>query len=149
MIMTVSELKPEEFNEALLPIFHGVRDGYKLRAGFETPGEFAPDLFIRQWRSLMTTGLARTWSVPGAVLGAIFTPSMFTGDKTAVVVFWDAEKGCSRSRELLSFCERAAREAGCVSVQASALNNSRSRVMKRFYRMAGFNESETIFLKAL
>lgn len=145
----VKELTAEEFTERLLPIFQHVRDNFKHRKEFSVPGELQPKEFFERWQSYMRLGIARTWEIPGAVLGAVFIQCMFTGVSMAMIVFWDSAGKTKEALQLLSECEKKAKEFGCESLHVSALNNLESDKMKHLYRRKGFKESETYFTKNL
>lgn len=145
----IQELTPDEFNSSLLPIFERVHDQFIQRKGHRVPGEFNRAHFFEQWQNYMRLGIGRVWKTDGAVLGAVFVKNDFSGDGSAIVSFWDADGRGRGTQELLNECEKAAKENGCTQLFISALNNEQSDKLKRFYRMKGFKESETVFSKIL
>lgn len=145
MHTVVKELSPAEFDDRWIPMFERVKSFFMQRTDYTVPGDIDIRLFITKWRGLMETGLAHTWAVPGAAIGAMFVPNIFTGDRTAVVVFWDSEGSTRGATNLLTAVEQRAKQLGCTQLQISALNNAQSKVLERFYRIRGFKRSETIF----
>lgn len=146
----VKELSAYDFNDRLLPIFQHVHDNYKIRKDYLVPGIFNPDGFFDQWQQLMELGIAKAWEIPNAaVLGAMVSTNVFTGEKVTMVVFWDSSGNTKEAVKLLDACEKFSRESGCSQLYLSALNNDRSEVMQRFCRRKGFKNSETVFTKLL
>lgn len=149
MHTVVSELSPAEFDDRWIPVIERVRDMFLQRTEYQVPGNVDPKSFIAKWRGLMESGLAHTWAVPGAAIGAMFVPNIFTGDRTAVVVFWDSMGHTRGATNLLTAVEQRAKQLGCTQLQISALNNAQAKVLERFYRIRGFKQSETIFSRMI
>ena len=105
----VKELKPEEFDEHLMPIFESVAKRVHYAGGEFNPGHFFP-----HWRKLMELKIARTWEMSGdAVLGAVFVLHTFTGLPTGLVSFWFKREGASNAEPLMEAAKTAARGFGC------------------------------------
>jgi hypothetical protein len=132
-------LKPCEFTERLEPIFRHVSAEVGL------PGD--AEYFFTNWRHLMDQGIARTWEIPGAVLGALFYPNIYTGKTQAVVMFWFAlpeVRGTGSPMKLLDEFEKSA-----VGLHKSAAAHSMSSPerMRKIYRKRGYELSEEIWSK--
>jgi hypothetical protein len=78
----------------------------------------------------------------GLVNGLYFSPST----RIAVELFWYAP---SEGTELREAFEGWAKDQGAEAVQFSALGDGRRAATERLYRMAGYQVSETAFLKNL
>lgn len=139
----VRELKPDEFTERLMPIF----DSVVARVPY--PGEFInPGYFFPHWRNLMQLGIARTWEMPGdAVLGAVFAPHTFNGEKVGLINFWFKREGAPSAKPLMDVAKKVSKESGCKLLFSSEF--AASNVMEPFYRGEGFEKSETVFRKVL
>ncbi len=139
----IRELTPEQFTDRLLPIFTDVQ------ARVNYPGEFKPGYFFPHWRRMMELGVARVWEQgPGdAVLGAIFCPNTFTGEKTALVHFWFKRTNAPDATPLLDEATKTAKANGCKFIFSAAYGASGSLMVK--YRFMGFEPSEAIFRKSL
>lgn len=138
------ELKPEEFTDRLSPIF--VHIAKESGLPFDVPG------IIARWREWMTMGFARTWEVPGAVLGALFTHDIFTNRLRAAVVFWfslPSARGTGVTKAVFKAFEEAARKAGCVDVQSAAHESLAPMRRQGGYFKNGFRKTESIFTKTL
>jgi hypothetical protein len=144
---TPHELTAPQFTERLLPIFLSVAE--RLNATGKYPVQPNPAHFFPQWRRLMELGVARTWEIPGAVLGALFVPNLFTGEAEALVCFWFALPNTRGTLELMDFAEHAARDAGCVRLKSAAFGVLRGDAMERLYQSLDFVPVETGFSKTL
>lgn len=115
---------------------------------------FSPDWehFVREVQHWMALGLARVWKLPGAVLGGVFTKNLFTGLPCATVMFWFAEeKGRGRNAvRLFDNFLHEARARGCQMIFASSYATSFGyKKLSRFYKIRGFDESETVSRKVV
>lgn len=97
----------------------------------------------------MEMGIARTWEVPGAILGAVFMDCLFANYPTATVIFWDSDGKSKSALQLLIECEKQARKQGCLSLNVSAVFNDDFEKMERLFRRMGFKKSETYYVKNL
>jgi hypothetical protein len=96
---------------------------------------------------LMEQGIARTWEIPGAVLGALFYPDIYSGKQRAAVMFWFSEKrvrGTGAPVKLFDAFERAAE--GC-EVKSSAAHMNLVPQLRKFYLKKGYRLSEEVFSK--
>lgn len=143
----VRELKFVEFTERLLPIFLSVAE--RLNADNKYPVNPNPAHFFPQWRRLMELDVARTWEVPGAVLGALFVPNLFTGDREALICFWFALPNTRGTLELIDAVEKAAKNLGCTRVKSAAFGVLRGDSMERLYKSLGYECVETGWSKTL
>jgi hypothetical protein len=137
----LKELKPHEFTERLKPIFDGIADE------FGAPDRWNPAHFFPNWQRLMEQGIARTWEIPGAVLGALFYPDIYSGKQRAAVMFWFSEKrvrGTGAPVKLFDAFERAAE--GC-EVKSSAAHMNLVPQLRKFYLKKGYRLSEEVFSK--
>lgn len=139
----VSEITSEDFSvESLGSIFQHVAD--------EARRPIDLTHFFTTWKAWMKMELARTWSAEGCVLGALFTEDLFSGQKRAAVAFWfslpEVRHG-DITREVFGAFERAAREAGCVDIQAAAHEALYPSNRRTGYLKNGFSRSETIYTK--
>lgn len=144
--MPVKELKFFEFGEHLWPIFLHIEQETQIKDR-NNPRHFFP-----AWRRMMEIGVARTWETEGAVLGAIFTPELFSGKIQVHVIFWFSlpeARGTGRPQELLSACEEAARAAGAFKISSSAHVKSNPICATRSYLKRGYEKSEELFTLAL
>lgn len=108
--------------------------------------------FFTTWNTWMWTGIARTWGAPGCVLGALITDDLFSGLKRASVAFWFSlpeVRHTETTREVFTAFEKAAREAGCVDLQAAAHEALTPIERGVGYLKHGFFRSETIYTKEL
>ncbi len=141
----VSELKPEDFDERYAPIVEEVVKNASY-------WKFDANYFFPHWRKLMKLGLARTWEAPGAILGALIVENLYSGAKTALVVFWFSKEEGRQGKHTLKLMETAIREvkkAGAVSIASSAYFKLNGKKMNRLYKILGFEELETVHQKFL
>lgn len=143
----VKELRPENFTaDRLAVIFE------KIHAEVNYPGPANIKYFFERWRHLMSLGIGRTWEAPGAVLGALFTPDIFTGEPQGLVVFWFALKevrGTGVARELFEAFEATAKQSGCRMVCSAAHESIKPEARQKFYLANGFAKVETVYRKVL
>lgn len=142
----IRELQHTEFTERLSPIFLGIEQ----ETGFV--GRFNPNHFYPAWRRMMEIGVARTWEIEGAVLGAIFTPELYSGKIQAHVIFWfslPSARGTGRPQELMVACEAAAKSVGAFKLSTSAHVKSAPERAERAYKKLDFEFSESVFTKNL
>ena len=140
------ELKSHEFTERLEPIFLHIEQ----ETGFK--GRVNRKHFFPAWRRMMEIGVARTWETEGAVLGAIFTPELYSGQIQVHVIFWFAlpeARGTGRPQALLEACELAAANAGAFKISSSAHVKSSPARAAGAYHKRGYEETETVFTKNL
>lgn len=142
----LKELLPHEFTERLLPIF--------LHIEHETGilGRNNPKHFFPAWRRMMEIGVARTWENDGCVLGALFTPEIYSGNIQVHVFFWFSlpeARGTGRPIDLMKACEEAARQAGAFKLSSSAHVKSSPQRAENAYKKLGFEFSESVFTKEL
>lgn len=138
------ELKPEDFTERLSPIF--VHIAKESGLPFDVPH------IVARWREWMKMGFARTWEIPGAVLGALFTHDLFTNRLRAMVVFWFSlpeVRHSAATGSLFKAFEAAARTAGCVDIQSAAHQLVDPLRREHGYLKHGFQLTETVFTKTL
>jgi len=137
---TAKELEPHEFTEEFAPIIQHV--------AAEAGQEFNADFFFPCWRKLMEQGTARTWSIPGAILGALFYPHVYSGKLRAVVMFWFAlpeARGTGRPMKLLDAFEKAATGLHKSAAAYAALTPER---LRGIFRKRGYAMSEEIWSKS-
>jgi GNAT superfamily N-acetyltransferase len=140
------ELLPHEFTERLLPIFEHIERETGI-SGRNNPKHFFP-----AWQRMMSIGVARTWENDGCVLGAIFTPELYSGKIQVHVIFWFSlpeARGTGRPHELLDACELAAKNAGAFKISSSAHIKSAPARAAGAYLKRGYEETETLFTKNL
>lgn len=140
----VTELKPEQFDERLEPIFRSVES----RLPEHLRGRKA-EYFFPTWREFMKRGFARAWQVPGAVLGMLITPDIFSGMTVAHVPFWFALPGSWHSMSLLYAAEKAAKEEGCLRLSIAAYSGLDDARLGRIYFHQGYDKTESTFQKEL
>jgi hypothetical protein len=139
-----TELKSEEFTDRLAPIFESVRLRLPERLQQRNLGYFFP-----QWRKLMTMGFARTWEIPNAVLGCLFTPDIFGGPPQASVPFWFSLPGTDGTLALLLAAEAAAKGAGCPRLSISAYCTLEGERIAELLKALGYAETERVHQKEL
>lgn len=140
------ELKYTEFTERLWPIF----DHIEHETGFV--GRCNQKYFFPAWRRMMEIGVARTWENDGAILGAIFTPEIYSGKTQVHVIFWFSlpeARGTGRPQELLDACESAAKSAEAFKISSCSHVKSVPARAAGAVRKRGYEESETVFTKYL
>lgn len=142
----VRELQPVEFTERLSPIFETVL------AEANYPAKFNPAYFFPHWRRMMELQVVKTWEADEkAVLGALFVPETFSGEKQALCVFWfclpeQRRKGIGQA--LFQEFDREARKQGC-RFEHSAANVLDHDARGVGYLTRGFEKVETIYRKVL
>lgn len=135
----VKELKPEEFDEHLMPIFESVAKRVHYAGGEFNPGHFFP-----HWRKLMELNIARTWEMPGdAVLSAVFVKHTFTGEMTGLISFWFKRAGAPNAEPLIEAAKAAGKELGCRILNSS--EHCDSNPMEAKYNRMGFHLAEKVF----
>lgn len=139
-----TELKPDEFTERLTPIFESVRLRLPAHLQQRDLGYFFP-----QWRKLMGMKLARTWEIPDAVLGALFTRDIFSGTPVAHVVFFFSLPGTKGTMGLLKAAEIAAKESGCPRISTTAYGALEGERIAEIYHAFGWAMTEKVFYKEL
>jgi len=139
-----TELKSEEFTDRLAPIFESVR----LRLPVQLRQRNL-DYFFPQWRKLMGMGFARTWGIPDAVLGCLFTPDVFGGPPQATVPFWFSLPGTKGTLDLLRAAETAAKGAGCPRISISAYCSLEGERIADLLKALGYVETERVHQKEL
>lgn len=100
----------------------------------------------------MEAHIARVWVTESerSILGALFTPNIFTGAPGAFAIFWFSLGGDGGGPlELLATFEAVARATRCKFIYSSSFNALKGSAMDRLYRMKGFEPSETVFRKTL
>jgi hypothetical protein len=142
--MEARELKSSEFTERLEPIFRSVES--------RLPGHLRgrkSEYFFPRWRALMDLGVARTWEIPGAVLGLLLVPDIFSGIPVASVPFWFSLPDTKGTLELLHAAEHAARESGCKRIGIASFNVLDGDRVSKIYMRAGYAHTECVFQKEL
>lgn len=145
--MMIRELKPEEFDLSLDPIFRHV----ETEIG-ETGKRGNSDYFYKNWQHMMKAGIARTWADDGCVLGALFYPDCYNGSKRACALFWFAlpeARGTGRPMGLLDAFEQASRETGCEVISIASHESVAPEKTQRIYEKRGYKMTERTFSKAL
>lgn len=142
--MAPRELNPEQFTERLEPIFRSV----EARLPEHLRGRKS-EYFFPHWRHLMELKVARTWEIPGAVLGMLTTPDIFSGVSVAYVPFWFALPGTRHALELLTAAEEAAKQAGCLRLGIAAFRGLEDERLSRVYFHRGYDQTESTFQKEL
>ena len=142
------EIDPSEFTpESLEHIFRHI----ETEAGFPV-GRGNSAYFFKNWQSLMQSGIARTWVDSDCVLGAIFYPDVFNGEKRASVQFFFSlpeARGSGRPVALLTAYEFAARKAGCKHSAIASFETLNPTRAEKLYQRMGYALTESIFSKAL
>lgn len=144
--MFVRELHSIQFTERLEPIFR------HIEAESGIAGRFDPAYFFPHWRKLMELGIARTWEVEGAVLGALFANDTFNGRLMGLVMFWfalPAVRGTGAPLELLAEFESAAKKAGCKVISSAAYEGIKPMHTSRIYQNRGYDLTESIFSQVI
>jgi hypothetical protein len=137
----VLELKPDEFNERLLPIFE------QTAHEVGKPERLVPSYFFPNWRNLMTSGIARTWELNGVILGALFYPDIYGGKKHASVMFFTSlpeVRGLGRAISVFDEFEKSAEGMQKSSAAYMALVPER---LRKLYRSRGYELTEEIWSK--
>jgi hypothetical protein len=140
----VKELKSIEFTERLAPIFEYI----SRESGVSFDGSY----FFPHWRHLMELGVARAWTDEGCVLGAIFTPDLFSGDMRGLVYFWLALphiRGTDKPIKLFRSFQIASELSGCKKLSSAAHANLNHAKMCRNYENAGFKLTESVYTQDL
>jgi len=138
------ELTPSQFDSKFSPIFEHV--------SAETGIEFDPDHFFPVWKSLMSSGIARTWENDGCILGALFAPDVFNGAIRALVHFWFSlpeARGTGRPKELLDVFESAASAGNCKNISIASHVIASPHHLQEFFHRRGYSRSEIVFSKQL
>jgi hypothetical protein len=138
------ELQVTEFTERLEPIFRSVES----RLPENLQGRRA-EYFFPRWRHLMELGVARTWEIPGAVLGMLITPDIFSGTPVAHVPFWFSFPETPGTGELLRRAEKVAKESGCARISIAAFDCLDGDRIADIYRNCGYAQTERTFQKEL
>lgn len=146
MVINVSEITAENFSVE--------RFGAIIQHVWAVEAKRPLDLphFFATWQTWMRTGLARTWAGPDCVLGALITDDLFSGLKRASVAFWFSlpeVRHTGATWEVFEAFEAAAREAGCVDIQAAAHEALSPAKRGVGYLKNGFSRSEIIYTKEL
>lgn len=138
------ELLPTELEAALLPIFaHAVTEIRDEKMQLEWP------YFIREWTKWVTLGFARTWECAGAVVGALFTRDLFSGNPRALLMFWLSTPAARRTGapiRVLDAFEKAAQAFGARPAASFNRSVSPDRLLK-VYRRCGYETAEVILSK--
>lgn len=140
----MKELKSIEFTERLAPIFEHISR--------ESGEPFDATYFFPHWRHLMELGVARSWENDGCVLGAIFTPDLFSGNNRGLVYFWFSlpeVRGTGKPKELMTAFKEAAKLAGCKKCSSAAHVKLNHNGVSRLYMNAGFSLSESVYTQNL
>lgn len=140
------ELNPSEFDKHLEPIF------LHMEKEAAQPGRYNPEHFYPTWQKLMQLGIARTWEVPGCVLGALFFDDAFSGKRQGAVHFWWAlpeVRGTGAPIRVFKQFERAARASGCKQLLSYAYETLNPSNLHAVYPRLGYRQSETAFSKEL
>lgn len=144
MKITPRELLPNELEGALLPIFeHAVTE---IR---DAKMELNWVHFLPEWTKWVTLGFARTWECSGAVVGALFTKDLFSGNPRALLMFWLSTPAARRTGapiRVLDAFENAAIASGAKPAASFNRSVSPERLIK-VYRKRGYEVSEVIFSK--
>jgi GNAT superfamily N-acetyltransferase len=140
--MTPKEIKMEDFIENRYLIYYRFIEARAKR-------QANPVHFFKEWRKWMELDIAKTFEVPGGLLGMIFTPDIFTGDFDAQIVFWWALPDCKDGLKLMEAAIEQAKARRCRRLQSAAFEQFRGEAMGRLYRRMGFVQTETIFQKEL
>jgi hypothetical protein len=107
------------------------------------------EYFFPRWRALMELKVARTWEIPGAVLGMLITPDIFSGVLVAHIPFWFSIPGTPGTHELLQVAEFAAQDAGCARVSIAAFDCLNGDRIAGVYINRGYAQTERTFQKEL
>lgn len=141
----MAELTPEEFtDERLGQIFRHIAQ----ESGH--PERYRAEYFMPEWQSWMRLGFARTWELPGAVLGGLFTKDLYSGQRRGLIMFWAAlpsARATGRAIRLLKTFEYEAKKSDCKTLAAVAhgwLNPSR---LISVYKRSGYEPTEFLFSK--
>lgn len=143
--MQISELTPSEFNESLLPIFEAVHSEVR-------DSKFSPEHFFPTWQAFMRADIARTWFAPGVVLGATFTPCVFSRDVQAHVVFWFSlpeVRGTGIAGKVFEAFEAAAISSGAKAIYGAAYRGLNYEKRVAGYEKCGFEQIESTFRKRI
>lgn len=136
---------PSEFDSHLLPIFVRV-----LKEAVPGTLELNLSHFLSTWQSWMTLGIARTWEVPGAVLGALFTHDVYSGKPRALLMFWLSDlpaRVAGRTIALLDQFECAGKEFGATRISVAQHRFVSPEKLAKVYLKRGYQVSELIFSK--
>lgn len=98
----------------------------------------------------MKTGIARTWEVSGAVLGALFTHDLYSGKPRALLMFWLSDipaRVAGRPIALLNEFERAAKDFGAKRISVAQHRFVSPEKLAKVYAKRGYQVSELIFSK--
>lgn len=143
--MSPREITPEEFtDERFGTIFRqmGTESGH--------PERYKPQHFIPTWQSWIKLGFARTWEVPKAVLGAVYTDDLFSGQKRASVMFWASLpeiRNTGLAIKLLNQFESESKKAECSILAAAAHAWLHPNRLVSVYKARGYEITEFIFSK--
>ncbi len=142
----IKELEVEELNTA-------AKIGQKFWGEGALPGRLVPEVFVRNWTTLMNNGMGKIFGLydgPDLVgaLGAIVVPDLNDGDLTATECFWFVEEDHRGNgvRLLLNFVKYA-KEIGCVRVNMVHLFNEHADKLQKLYGKLGFSPVETHYIK--
>lgn len=148
-MMQPLEIKAADFTEDRYGVIVRAIEG-KLKTSYAK--QFNTAHFFREWRTILSHRLGRSWETPGAIIGVTFFPNLFTGEFSANVVFWwatEAGKKFGGTLTLLAAAEKAAAEHNCRMICSASYDEICGDLMERLYKRKGYTKSETIFRKEI
>ena len=121
----------------------------------KVPGQFSPEVFIKNWTMLMNLGtgfilgLYQDDELIGA-LGSIIINDINHGKPIANEVFWfvHPDKRGPGIR-LLKAYEEEAKARGAILCTMAHLNHLQPETLGELYRRRGYHPVETVYLKEL
>lgn len=131
--------------------------GQKFHAEMGLPGEFRPDVFLKNWTAFLTAYRAIIWTLRknGELvggLGGMMVPDLLDGRQCAHEFFWFVDKahrtGTGAIR-LLNRFESWAKEQGAVEVRMVHLVGNHDDQLKRIYEKRGYRCIELNYCKPL
>lgn len=136
-----------------LPQVVGV--GFQFFKEGDLPGGFVPDVFIRNWTSLLSEdrgvffGLFKEDRFVGG-LGAVICPDLNNGQLMAVETFWYVQpQHRGRGLRLLREFEKWAKERGARRVAMLHLLKLHPAEMNTLYKRLGYRPVEVNYIKEL
>lgn len=117
------------------------------------PGRFIPEVFVRRWSQLISTGLGRIFAffengVPVGVIGLIISNDINDDARTAQEAFWFVEESHRKvGLKLFYHAEKYARNSGCQRMAMIHLVNLQPDKLGAFYERMGYRVVEHAYHK--
>lgn len=139
-----------------LPRLEGILNEFAKASGH--PGGFCRDAFDPYWKVLLDANIGQIFYEDDedgkilGVLGAAFTPDMFSGRLVASEAFWfllPEARGQRLSIRLLDAYEAFAKFKGCKQILMVSLSALSPEVVGAIYTRRGFTVLEVVYTKEI